>query len=316
MNKSPLKHNKYIPILNHGLVRDNKLVYTNADIWLEYQVNYNNKAILVDREVIAKAIAVSKNASFIDDKSIDAGGLTIAFDNTWEVDQFPLPQAIESEPVIIHGFAKAIKSIAYAAAKMDVRYYLMGVCIDVKSGLITLVACDGHRLDFKQIDQNCQIPDGQYIVPNDAVKYLDSDTVQLATGWIKCGAVTAKLVDGRYPDWRRVIPEHQFKLEIDRDQMLGAIKKLYPLTDKKFRGIKLIINDYILFVEVNDMSVSIHTISNNKPLNMVGVTIGINADYLQDAVKSCEPGNLTIEFTDSNSSIKINKARVVMPMRL
>jgi len=113
-----------------------------------------------------------------------------------------------------------IKALLLVSPKSDIRSYLNGVCIDVRQGMVTLVATDGHRLLAVPVtaDNVESATDGQYIIPRDtldAVKPCKAGkhslplTIEIVDTRITItGATTATspTVDGRYPDWRRVTP--------------------------------------------------------------------------------------------------------------
>jgi DNA polymerase-3 subunit beta len=115
-----------------------------------------------------------------------------------------------------------IKALLLIAPKSDIRYYLNGVCADVRNGAATLVATDGHRLLAVPVtaDDVEDAVDGQYIIPRDTldavkpVKVPRNDNLPLTIEIVDTrititGATTATspTVDGRFPDWRRVMPK-------------------------------------------------------------------------------------------------------------
>jgi len=114
-----------------------------------------------------------------------------------------------------------IKALLLVAPKTDIRYYLNGVCVDVRQGTVTLVATDGHRLLAVQVaaDDIQSAMEGQYIIPRETleavkpVKVPRSDNLPLTIEIVDArititGATTATspTIDGRFPDWRRVTP--------------------------------------------------------------------------------------------------------------
>jgi len=114
-----------------------------------------------------------------------------------------------------------IKALLLIAPKSDIRSYLNGVCVDVRAGLATLVATDGHRLLAVPVaaDDIQSAMEGQYIIPRDVldavkpVKVPRSDTLPLTIEIVDSrititGATTAtnSTMDERFPDWRRVMP--------------------------------------------------------------------------------------------------------------
>ena len=140
--------------------------------------------------------------------------------------------------------ADTLKALTLIAAKDDRRYYLNGVCIDVAVTGATeavAVATDGHMLIAVPLllDADVTAAAGQYIIPRELIDGLKARkgafaTVKLDARSVTINAgganITAPLIDGQFPDWRRVVPRTVTGLasQIDADY-LHAMKKAHKL---------------------------------------------------------------------------------------
>lgn len=143
----------------------------------------------------------------------------------------------------------SIKALLLAAAKNDVRYYINSVCIDVRESDAVAVATDGHMLVALPLERvegdEFPIVPGQYIIPRDVLERLKPAykgapaTIELTATTIKLNvggsATTAQLVEGRFPDWRRVVPHSVSGLVSQFDaELVAAFGKINKLLGSKY----------------------------------------------------------------------------------
>lgn len=258
---------------------------------------------------------------------------------TLPADEYP---AVEDGPNSVEFAIKQrdlqglIHRTAFAMAQQDVRYYLNGICLYVSSSEIVSVATDGHRLAMNKVSIESNIPQPiQVILPRKGVlelmRLLDDSTENVA---ITIGQshfrmetdsyiFTSKLLDGRFPDYKRVIPISPDKhIIIERDIFKDALNRASILCNEKFKGIRFdVANDLLTMTASN----TVHEEAREEleiSYDAEPIEIGFNVKYLLDVIQVL-PGKVRLSFTDANSSILvtdaddvIDVAYVIMPMRL
>ncbi len=228
-----------------------------------------------------------------------------------------------------------LKQVDFSMAQQDIRYYLNGLLIEIKDNNLNIVGTDGHRLSFTSTTLKDPCKNIQVIVPRktivELVKLLsDSDDnveVGITNNQVNFNFndidLITKVIDGKFPDYSRVIPNgHENIFDIDRETLLDAMLRASILSNDKYRGIRMV-------VEENNLKL----ISNNSEheeaeeeieIKYKGdkIDIGFNVTYLIDVLTNIQTEKLTIAFSDSSSSclVTIPKNKeykyVVMPMRI
>lgn len=229
-----------------------------------------------------------------------------------------------------------IDRTSFAMAQQDVRYYLNGLMMEVGSGMLRTVATDGHRLSFceKPIDSSL-VDNKQVIIPRKGVSELHrllSDTddevkIVLGNNHIQCNLTnqrfTSKLIDGRFPDYKRVMPEASGNnLVVNRDAFKQALVRASILSNEKYRGIRIIMDNNLLKLQAQnpdqeeaDVELEIHY--EGQPIEM-----GINVNYMIDVLNTSSQETVQGFIKDANSSCLLTfpdeaEAKyVIMPMRL
>lgn len=232
---------------------------------------------------------------------------------------------------------RAIDRIAFAMAQQDVRYYLNGMLIELGENRLRTVATDGHRLSLSETDADLpEIQEQQVIVPrkgvHELVRLLEPEAEEPAR--IRLGAThiqvtlpglrfTSKLIDGRFPDYGRVVPEQGSNvLRAGRETLRQALTRISILSNEKFKGVRLAMGEAGLRIQTNnpeqeEAEEELEVEYQGEPLE-----IGFNVVYLLDILASLESDQVRIEFNDSNSSCLVTDGdskqyrHVVMPMRL
>ena len=230
---------------------------------------------------------------------------------------------------------KLIDRTYFAMAQQDVRYYLNGMLIEMDNKALRAVATDGHRLAMAQADVAGAVSTSlQVIVPRKAILELqrlisgDGDVeiwigqnhIRIQFGHIR---FTSKLIDGRFPDYTRVVPSRPSKLiEVDREILKAALQRTAILSNEKFRGIRLWVKPGSLVLQAHNPEQE--EAEEEIDLNYTGeaIEIGFNVNYLLDALAAIDGSVVELGLSDSNSSCLLRQPGsehckyVVMPMRL
>jgi len=242
-------------------------------------------------------------------------------------------QCIEIEQGVLK---ELLEKTAFAMANQDVRYYLNGLFLKVEPRGITAVATDGHRL--ARLEQICDLDIKeavQIIVPRKTVLEINrlidnvNDPVRLDLSprtlrtLVGDTILTSKLVDGRYPDYERVIPLLADKVAlVERDELRQSLLRTSILSNEKFKGIRLSFNAHELTLQAHnpeqeEAEEHIAVEYENEPLD-----IGFNVGYLLDVLSVIDEQRVEMRLGESNSSALLRGAGredqtyVVMPMLL
>jgi DNA polymerase-3 subunit beta len=243
-----------------------------------------------------------------------------------EAARFSLPQK---------ALRRLLGLVQYAMAQQDIRYYLNGLLMVVEDRQLKLVATDGHRLAFASLKLAFDLPRQEVIVPRKTVLELakllaDSDDevkIELAStqAAFSFGTVelVSKLVDGKFPDYTRVIPtQHKNRLQTEREALRQALLRAAILSNEKFRGVRWVLGDGSLkIVSSNAEQEEAHEELEVK-YSGDALDIGFNVNYLLDVLNNVSGNEIECAFGDSSSSALISYASekdfkyVVMPMRI
>ncbi|MBC8519416.1 MAG: DNA polymerase III subunit beta [Gammaproteobacteria bacterium] len=225
----------------------------------------------------------------------------------------------------------------FSMAMQDVRYYLNGLLLELEGKELRLVATDGHRLAFCRRTLNQDYGEKkQVIIPRKAVHELmrlldDSDQpVKLILGSNHLQAVlgeltlTTKLIDGRFPDYQRVIPrEGKRTLVTNNENFRKAVSRVSILSNEKYRGIRMAMSESVVTIHANNPEQEEAEEELSVQYSGEPMEIGFNSAYMMDALSVISDDEVTIYFIDENSSSLIHTQNdleeykfVVMPMRL
>ena len=232
-------------------------------------------------------------------------------------------------------FRSLIKLAEFAMAQQDIRYYLNGMLLVIDKGSLQAVATDGHRLSWASIATGGDYTRAEVILPRKTVLELsklleDSDapvTIDLLANQarFRFGSVelVSKVVDGKFPDYNRVIPAgHGKRIELERAALLSALQRAAILSNEKFRGVRLVLGEGQLRIictnsEQEEAEEELPVGYSGEPLD-----IGFNVTYLLDVLSNVEGDKVDFAFGDANSSALVTLPErddykyVVMPMRI
>ncbi|KGK85607.1 DNA polymerase III subunit beta [Pseudomonas stutzeri] len=231
---------------------------------------------------------------------------------------------------------RLIERSSFAMAQQDVRYYLNGMLLEVSNGMLRTVATDGHRLAMCSMQAGIEQADRhQVIVPRKGILELarllteqDAEVnimlgqhhVRATTGEF---TFTSKLVDGKFPDYERVLPRGGDKLVIgDRQQLREAFSRTAILSNEKYRGIRLQLESGLLKIQANNPEQEEAEEEVAVDYSGGSLEIGFNVSYLLDVLGVMTTERIRLILSDANSSALLQEfdnddsAYVVMPMRL
>ena len=243
--------------------------------------------------------------------------------------------AVSSIEVPQETLGRLFEKTHFSMAQQDVRYYLNGMLLETNKQHLRAVATDGHRLALCQKDlEGAKLPEQQVIVPRKGVLELQrlmtgEGTVKLELGSnhirIHLDAIrfTSKLIDGRFPEYERVIPQEASNvMTANRDAFRGALQRAAILSNEKYRGIRLTIRDSGVLIQAHNPEQE--EAEEELEVQYAGqdIEVGFNVNYLLDALSAVDSEQVSFSLVDGNSSCLIREPGkddslfVVMPMRL
>lgn len=228
-----------------------------------------------------------------------------------------------------------IEKTQFSMANQDVRYYLNGMLFEIDGTTLRSVATDGHRMAVSQTQLGADFAQKQIIVPRkgvqELVKLMDAPeqpvVLQIGSSNVRAEVnnfiFTSKLVDGRFPDYRRVLPQSTNKtLEASCDELRQAFSRAAILSNEKFRGVRVNLAG-------SEMRITANNPEQEEAEEMLDVTfegdaieIGFNVSYVLDVLNTLRCDNVRVSMSDANASALIENADddsamyVVMPIRL
>ncbi|HEU4459520.1 MAG TPA: DNA polymerase III subunit beta [Methylibium sp.] len=268
-----------------------------------------------------------------------AGGKSRFTLQTLPADDFPLVQeAADFGPAFSvpqRSLKALIAQVHFAMAVHDIRYYLNGILFVAEGRSLTLVATDGHRLALAQATLDVEMPKQEVILPRKTVLELqrllkdDEQTIEMrfANNQAKFAfsgmEFVTKLVEGKFPDYHRVIPKnHKNHVTLGRAPLLASLQRAAILTSEKFKGVRLNIEPGTL--RIASSNAEQEEAKEELEIDYAGdaIEIGFNVTYLMDALANMDQEMVTVSLQDANSSALVTVPEqagfkyVVMPMRI
>ncbi len=258
---------------------------------------------------------------------------------TLAAEDFPLVQAAVNFGPAFSVPQKTLKDllsqVSFAMAVHDIRYYLNGILFVAEGKKLSLVATDGHRLAFASALLEVDVPKQEVILPrktvNEMQRLLSDDDgmieMQFANNQARFSfegmEFVSKLVEGKFPDYNRVIPKNQKNhITMGRAVLLAALQRTAILTSDKFKGVRLNIDPGVL--RVASSNAEQEEAVDEIDIDYVGdsIEIGFNVTYLIDVLSNMSQDMVSVTLADSNSSALLTIPDnatfkyVVMPMRI
>ena len=225
--------------------------------------------------------------------------------------------------------------VHFSMAQQDIRYYLNGLLLVLDGRNVIAVATDGHRLAFCQVETEQEFTRQEVIIPRKTIIELQrlleesDETVQLdiSASQVKLTfadiELVSKLVEGKFPDYTRVIPKgYKNDFTIGRDELLRSLQRAAIMTSDKFKGVRCIITPGSM--KISSTNADQEEAVEELEIDYGGdsVDIGFNVTYLLDVLNNLKCDQINISLGDSNSSALISIPEnpdfkyVVMPMRI
>ena len=341
-----------LPVLSNVLLdlKESELSLTGTDLEVELvgrvtvDQAYTSGAVTVPaRKLLDICKSLSDDAiielSLSDGKVILKSGRSRFTLTTLPASEFP---AVDEQPdsfsitMAQKKLRELLDSTSFAMAQQDVRYYLNGMLFEVARGFLRVVATDGHRLAMETLDMNNPMSEPhKLILPRKGIMEMarlltdDSGEISLTFGQnhIRASVPTftfiSKLVDGKFPDYNRVLPKGGNKVVLgDCQELRQAFSRASILSNEKYRGVRLLLSSGELRILANnpeqEEAEEIVSVEYEGEL----LEIGFNVSYLIDVLSTLNSKRVRITLSDSNSSALLEAEEgsdalyVVMPMRL
>lgn len=235
-----------------------------------------------------------------------------------------------------------ISQVHFAMAVHDIRYYLNGILFVAEGNTLTLVATDGHRLALSQATLDVDMPKQEVILPRKTV--LELQRLLKDDGKAKDGEepliemrfagnqakfsfggleFVTKLVEGKFPDYNRVIPKnHKNHITLGRTTLLASLQRAAILTSEKFKGVRMNFAPGTLGIASSNAEQEEAKEELDIDYGGDSFEIGFNVGYLMDVLANMGQDMVTVSLQDANSSALITNPEyegfkyVVMPMRI
>jgi DNA polymerase-3 subunit beta len=342
-----------LPILSNVLITrgDDRLSFVATDIEIEISATAaadatgEAKALTVGaRKLLDILRALPEGAEVtmaLADKRLQMRSGKSRFQlQTLPPEDFPRLAGPEGTPVAFELPQRALKSVLalvqYAMAQQDIRYYLNGLLMMVDAGELRVVATDGHRLAVATRELAARdLGKQEVIIPRKTILELakllqdteDPVSIELSGSQARFRfdgiLLASKLVDGKFPDYQRVIPTaHPKHLTLGRQTLGAALQRAAILTNDKFRGVRWVLGDGSL--KITCTNTEQEEAQEELELDYKGdaLDIGFNVGYLLDVLNNLDTEEIEVSLGDANSSALITVPGrkdfkyVVMPMRI
>ena len=341
-----------LPILSNVLIEKNgstlRFVATDLEIQITTQINDISQtgpdaAVTVAAKKLQEILRVlpeeSKVTLEIQDSRLQVKGNKSRFNlQTLPAQDFPKVseqfEQVEKLQLEQKQLKKLFGMVQYAMAQQDIRYYLNGVLLVIDGTNLKLVATDGHRLAFTSITLDKEYSKREVILPRKTVNELTkllADTeekiiIDLAENKVRMTfsdiILISKVIDGKFPDYDRVIPSYTNHLTLDRLAILQALQRAAILSNEKFRGVRFVLTEKNLRIISSNNEQEEAQEDMETDYHGIALDIGFNVNYLLEGLNNTLAQTITFSFGDPNSSILITVPGndefkyVVMPMRI
>lgn len=340
-----------MPILSNLLLKaaDNSLSMTATDLELELvtsvpvSVEQPGETTIPARKLldICRGLPAESEVSIElqEQRARISAGRSRFMISTLPAVEFPFLEDIEDGQTLTvsQGTLKHLFDHTYfAMAHQDVRYYLNGLLLVMQPQRLRAVATDGHRLALSDVTLDTGVESAvQVIVPRKAItelqRVLDSSDAEITLTFsqnhlqirLLDKRFTTKLIDGRFPDYERVIPDTGDKQLVgEREPIRQALARTAILSNEKFKGVRLSLDENRLRLQAQnpeheEAEEELVVTYSDEP-----VDIGFNVNYLMEALAAMESEHFSLELTGPDSSGLLrgqddpDSQYVVMPMRL
>jgi len=341
-----------LPILSNVLLEcgPNAITLTATDLelqittWLEGTAEEQNDYTVSARKLfdIVRALPDDTDVSLSLEKEqvkLKAGRSRFSL-QTLPAKDFPKLKESETEGMVVHlpqgRLRHLLARVQYAMAIQDIRYYLNGMLFSLQGNRLTMAATDGHRLALDATDLDTESNHSiDVILPRktviELIKLLNEseDPVEIRLGNNQIVfkhsnfELRSKVVDGKFPDYQRVIPSGYVRgFDLERQGFHKALNRAAILTNEKYRGVRLVLTNASLRITCSNNEQEEAQEELEVDYQDEALDIGFNVQYLQDVLNNLDCEKIHCGFGDANSSMLItipgeeNFRYVVMPMRI
>lgn len=340
-----------MPILSNVLLEtsDNAIVVTATDLELELiascpgEIEQAGSVTVPARKLldICRGLERDRSLTLTQDQNlvrVESGKSRFSLAHMSASDWPRLDEVKSGQEIAIDqsSLRQLLERTYFAMANQDVRYYLNGLLFVLSSNVIRCVATDGHRLALSECEWSTGMEQTiQAIAPrkavNELVRMLGSDdeqaTLRVSERHLRVElpeiTLTTKLIDGRFPDYERVIPEAApNQMRADRQTLKQALSRTAILSNENYRGVRLELNADNLKLQAQNVDREEANDEITVDYNGDNLEIGFNITYLMDALGAMTQDQITLDLASSDSSGLIQAVGdtstqyVVMPMRL
>ena len=344
-----------MPILGNVLIRGNgdKLILVASDLEVEisteiaYSVSDSINTTMPSRKLldILKSLPGENDVSIEinDSKATIKSGKSRFVLATLPGEDFPYDpiDANCDHKISASHLDTLISQTAFSMAVQDARHFLNGLFFELKSGMVTVVATDGHRLSLSSATQDNNIDNPEScIIPRKCIteirrvlsSFKDISDL-LAEFSIKKGEIVfkisnyvikSKLIEGNYPDYNKVFPESlPHKLVVEKNELKSALQRMSILSNEQFKGVKLSLSKSEVMITTNNPSQEEG--EDSVPCTYTGeeLDIGFNLTYLLEAIDVISSDKIAIQLNNSDSGCMISSDNsdaqnkyIIMPMRV
>lgn len=341
-----------LPVLSNVLLvlRDTELSLTGTDLEVELvgrvtvdQAHKPGEITVPARKLLDICKSLSDDANIeltlVENKVTIKSGRSRFTLTTLPATEFP---AVDEEPDTFSitmsrsKLRELLDSTSFAMAQQDVRYYLNGMLFEVAPDYLRVVATDGHRLAMETLNMSNPISESQQqILPRKGIMEMsrlltdDSGDISLTFGQnhirasVPAFTFTSKLVDGKFPDYNRVLPKGGNKVLIgDCQELRQGFSRASILSNEKYRGVRVLLSNGELKILANNPEQEEAEEIVSVDYEGDSLEIGFNVSYLIDVLSTLSSKKARITLSDANSSALLEAEEgsdalyVVMPMRL
>ncbi|NBT05581.1 MAG: DNA polymerase III subunit beta [Betaproteobacteria bacterium] len=329
------------PIMQNVRLGDGLLTGSDGEVRIDVAIDYHGDSILLPHGRLSQIIGAA-NGDTVTLQPGETSCVVKAGSGTWTLPtespaEYPMWEPADAKPVTrlpADQFCRAVRGVVFAVDDESSRYALGAVLVEVKGETVSFVATDGRRLSLVECEHDLAVDDSQTLVPSRAMAIVsrlalaDSDgSVQLeATGkelvaTVGSATVTARLIEGRFPRWRDVVPEMDVEpTTVLAEQLLAAVKAAAIVTTEQSRGIDFVFSDKGLWLhgqsaEAGESSVTCELVE-------AGAACSVKLDpryvrqWLEGLPADGEP-TVSVQAKDGQSAVILRTdchTGVVMPM--
>ena len=252
------------------------------------------------------------------------------------------PVTSEINPTLKFNMSKKVliqlfEETTFSMESQDVRYYLNGLLLEFNAKQIRAVATDGHRLALSEKDAEIEITeDMSVIVPRKGIlellrllQNMEEDELEIRINKshlsVNIGSqrMKTKLLEGNFPDYKRVIPPNADNFILaDRNNLKGVLTRTSIFSNEKFRGIRLNVNKNSIVAVAHNPEKEEAEEELSLEYDGGELEVGFNVAYLLDVLGIIQSDMVRLDIIDANHSCLVRDPEnlktqyVVMPMRL